>query len=84
MRFNVYFAAGLPPSLNKYKPREISNVIKWDFISKAWFSDTDANPRRRIDSYAKEGLNDVVREVKTSLYNQLDLLVCLDRLIVPK
>lgn len=55
--------AGLPPGLNKYRPRKVSDVIKWDFISKAWYSDTDANPRRRIDSYSKEGLDDVVREV---------------------
>ncbi|XP_025196445.1 chondroitin sulfate synthase 1-like [Melanaphis sacchari] len=54
---------GLPPGLNKYRPRKVADVIKWDFISKAWFSDTDANPRRRIDSYTKEGLDDVVREV---------------------
>ncbi|XP_026809414.1 LOW QUALITY PROTEIN: chondroitin sulfate synthase 1-like [Rhopalosiphum maidis] len=54
---------GLPPGLNKYRPRKVADVIKWDFISKAWYSDTDANPRRRIDSYTKEGLDDVVREV---------------------
>lgn len=55
--------AGLPPGLNKYRPRKTADVIKWDFISKAWFSDADANPKRRIDSYSKEGLDDVVREV---------------------
>lgn len=54
---------GLPAGLNKYRPRKVADVIKWDFISKAWYSDTDANPRRRIDSYTKEGLDDVVREV---------------------
>ncbi|XP_050442213.1 chondroitin sulfate synthase 1-like [Adelges cooleyi] len=54
---------GWPPGLNKFRPRRIVDVIKWDFISKSWFSDTDSNPRRRIESYAKEGLDDVVREV---------------------
>jgi len=59
---------GLPPGLNKYRPRKVADVIKWDFISKAWYSDTDANPRRRIDSYTKEGLDDVVREVYLPIY----------------
>lgn len=59
----IVMFAGLPPGLNKYRPRKPADVIKWDFISKAWYSDTDANPRRRIDSYAKEGIDDVVREV---------------------
>lgn len=59
--------AGLPPGLNKYRPRKVADVIKWDFISKAWFSDTDPNPKRRIDSYSKEGLNDVIREVNIVL-----------------
>ncbi|XP_050520401.1 chondroitin sulfate synthase 1-like isoform X2 [Daktulosphaira vitifoliae] len=54
---------GLPPGLNKFRPRRVMDVIKWDFISKSWFSDTDSNPRRRIESFAKEGLDDVVREV---------------------
>lgn len=61
-------AAGLPPGLNKYRARKAADVIKWDFISKAWFSDTDPNPRRRIDSYSKEGLDDVIREVETVIY----------------
>jgi hypothetical protein len=62
---NIIWCVGLPPGLNKYRPRKVADVIKWDFISKAWYSDTDANPRRRIDSYTKEGLDDVVREVST-------------------
>lgn len=38
-------------------------MLAWDFISRSLFSVGHANPRRRIESALREGLDDVVREV---------------------
>lgn len=58
---------GKPPSLNKYRPRREADVLAWDFISRSLFSAGHANPRRRIESALREGLDDVVREVMDAI-----------------
>ncbi|CAG9766889.1 unnamed protein product [Ceutorhynchus assimilis] len=54
---------GKPISINKYQPRNVSNVLEWELISKNLYSHKDLNPRKRIGSSLKEGLEDVTREV---------------------
>ncbi|PSN39485.1 Chondroitin sulfate synthase 1 [Blattella germanica] len=54
---------GVDPSLNKFIPHSEDEVLTWDFISRSLYSSNNANPRRRIESPLKEGLDDVVREV---------------------
>ncbi|XP_049837336.1 chondroitin sulfate synthase 1 [Schistocerca gregaria] len=54
---------GLNPSLHKFHPRREQDILKWDFISRSIYSDTNNNPRRRIETPLREGLEDVVREV---------------------
>lgn len=54
---------GKPPGLNKSRPRREAEVLPWDFISRSLFSAGHANPRRRIESALREGMDDVVREV---------------------
>ncbi|XP_067010256.1 chondroitin sulfate synthase 1 [Anabrus simplex] len=54
---------GIEPGLNKFLPSTEEEVLKWDFISRSLFSDTNSNPRRRLETPLKEGLDDVVREV---------------------
>ncbi|KAJ4451658.1 hypothetical protein ANN_03128 [Periplaneta americana] len=54
---------GIEPGLNKFTPHSEVEVLTWDFISRSLYSASSTNPRRRIDSPLKEGLEDVVREV---------------------
>jgi Chondroitin N-acetylgalactosaminyltransferase. len=55
--------AGLEPGLNKFIPQAEDEVLTWEFISRSLYSAGNANPRRRIESPLREGLDDVVREV---------------------
>ncbi|XP_029163966.1 chondroitin sulfate synthase 1-like isoform X1 [Nylanderia fulva] len=58
---------GVPTSLRSFKPTTSDEVIPWDFLSRAEYSLTDSNPRRRIHSDIKEGLEDITREVMASI-----------------
>lgn len=55
--------SGLETSLHKFHPHSEKDALKWDFISRSLYSDTNMNPRRRIETPLREGLDDVVREV---------------------
>ncbi|CAH1118840.1 unnamed protein product [Phaedon cochleariae] len=54
---------GAPSSLNRYTPRDLKDVLEWELISKTIYSHRDGNPRRRIGTSMKEGLNDIIIEV---------------------
>ncbi|XP_001807794.1 chondroitin sulfate synthase 1 isoform X2 [Tribolium castaneum] len=54
---------GMPQSLTRHQPRAVQEVLDWELISKTLYSYKDLNPRRRIGSALKEGLNDVVRDI---------------------
>ncbi|KAL6263192.1 hypothetical protein P5V15_005992 [Pogonomyrmex californicus] len=58
---------GVPASLRSFKPTTSDEVIPWDFLLKLEYSLTDSNPRRRIHSDIKEGLEDITREVMASI-----------------
>jgi chondroitin sulfate synthase len=57
----------VPASLRSFKPATSDEVIPWDFLSKLEYSLIDSNPRRRIHSDVKEGLEDITREVMASI-----------------
>lgn len=61
---------GIPASINRYQPRNLSNVLEWELISKTLYSHRDLNPRKRIGSSLKEGLGDVTREVILQTYRK--------------
>ncbi|KAK0087704.1 hypothetical protein PV325_000275 [Microctonus aethiopoides] len=58
---------GVPAGLTSFKPRSAKEVIPWDFISRSEYSLANSNPRRRIHSDVKEGLEDITREVMASI-----------------
>lgn len=64
---NFCVRAGVPASLRSFKPATGDEVIPWDFLSRLEYSLTDSNPRRRIHSDIKEGLEDITREVMASI-----------------
>lgn len=59
--------AGVPASLRAFKPQSSREVISWDFLARSEYSLGDSNPRRRIHSDVKEGLEDITREVMASI-----------------
>jgi hypothetical protein len=61
------FVTGMEPGLNKFTPLSEGEVLTWDFISRSLYSASNTNPRRRIESPLKEGLDDVVREVNVCI-----------------
>ncbi|XP_076226559.1 chondroitin sulfate synthase isoform X2 [Nomia melanderi] len=58
---------GVPAGLQSFKPTTSDDVIPWDFLSRSEYSLADSNPRRRIHSDIKEGLEDITREVMASI-----------------
>ncbi|XP_058443998.1 chondroitin sulfate synthase 1 isoform X2 [Malaya genurostris] len=60
---------GLMPDLNRHRPSHLPEVIEWDFIAKSLYSGMHPNPKRKIESSLKEGLNDVVREIMEHINN---------------
>ncbi|XP_066583184.1 chondroitin sulfate synthase 1 [Prorops nasuta] len=58
---------GVPPGLRSFKPMTSEEVIPWDFLSRSEYSLADSNPRRRVHSDIKEGLDDITREVMASI-----------------
>ncbi|KAG7206699.1 hypothetical protein KM043_000373 [Ampulex compressa] len=58
---------GVPAGLRSFKPTTIDEVIPWDFLSRSEYSLADSNPRRRMHSDVKEGLEDITREVMDSI-----------------
>lgn len=58
---------GVSAGLCSFKPVTSDEVIPWDFLSRSEYSLGDSNPRRRIHSDVKEGLEDITREVMASI-----------------
>ncbi|XP_063979175.1 chondroitin sulfate synthase 1 isoform X2 [Diachasmimorpha longicaudata] len=58
---------GVPAGLRGFKPRSSREVVPWDFLSTSEYSLANSNPRRRIHSHIKEGLEDITREVMDSI-----------------
>lgn len=60
---------GVNPDLNRYKPSTTDDIIEWDFIAKSIYSAMHTNPKRKIESSLREGLEDVIREVMEIINN---------------
>ncbi|XP_058128004.1 chondroitin sulfate synthase 1 isoform X3 [Anopheles ziemanni] len=60
---------GATPDLNRHRPRALDELVEWDFIAKSLYSGMHPNPKRRIESSVKEGLNDVIREIMEHINN---------------
>lgn len=51
------------PSLTKYFPGDIQDLLTWDFFSKSIYSDQVTNPRRRIESYNEVSINNIISDL---------------------
>lgn len=55
---------GLHPSLMKYKPNSIDDVLTWNFLNgKQIISHLHLNPRRAMDASYKSAVNDILMQV---------------------
>lgn len=54
---------GLPPNLNKFIPKSASDILSWDYISKAIVSHKNLNPRQGLNFPLKVALDDIIGQV---------------------
>lgn len=57
------------PHLNKAKTNKRDELITWDFIARSLYSVEQTNPKRKLDSSLREGLDDVIIEVMDYINN---------------
>lgn len=60
---------GVNPDLNKYTPKHTEDLIDWTFVARSLYSADHSNPKRKIDSITKEGLEDTITEVMENINN---------------
>ncbi|XP_073829400.1 chondroitin sulfate synthase [Musca autumnalis] len=60
---------GISPDLNKYVPKTKEDLLEWSFIARGLYSIEHANPKHKIDSATREGLEDVITEVMENINN---------------
>ncbi|GAB0096814.1 Hexosyltransferase [Sergentomyia squamirostris] len=60
---------GTNPTLTKKYPKTGGELLEWDFIAKHIYSANHFNPKRKIDSSVKEGLEDIIREIMDNINN---------------
>ncbi|CRK90556.1 CLUMA_CG004259, isoform B [Clunio marinus] len=55
------------PNLNRYMPDDLSDLKEWDFLAKSIYSASHLNPKRKMESSLREGLDDVIREIMENI-----------------
>lgn len=64
---NLFLLAGISPELNKFVPESTADLLDWSFISRSLYTTGSANPKQKIDSAMREGLEDVITEVMENI-----------------
>ncbi|XP_030378100.1 chondroitin sulfate synthase 1 [Scaptodrosophila lebanonensis] len=67
--FEDHNILGISPELNKFVPQSTSDLLDWAFIARSIYSVEGANPKQKIDSAMREGLEDVITEVMENINN---------------
>lgn len=60
---------GVFPDLNKCIPQDSSEIQYWNFIGRSLYSAEQSNPKKKIESSFKEGMDDVIAEVMENINN---------------
>lgn len=60
---------GITPDLNKFTPSSTADLLEWSFIARSLYACENANPKHKIDSALREGLEDVITEVMENINN---------------
>lgn len=65
--FEDHNILGISPELNKFVPESTADLLDWSFIARSLYSAGSANPKQKIDSAMREGLEDVITEVMENI-----------------
>ncbi|XP_017853084.1 chondroitin sulfate synthase 1 isoform X2 [Drosophila busckii] len=65
--FEDHNILGISPELNKFVPGSTSELLDWSFIARSLYSVGASNPKQKIDSAMREGLEDVFTEVMENI-----------------
>lgn len=60
---------GKRPNLQKYQPYTVADLPVWNFLGRSLYSADQPNPKRKLESSFREGLEDVVAEVMENINN---------------
>lgn len=60
---------GKAPNLKKHTPGRSEELQAWQFIARSLYAADQSNPKRKIDTALREGLDDVIGEVMESINN---------------
>lgn len=60
---------GIKPHLNKVQLKSRGDLQIWNYISRSIYSAEQSNPKKKIESYMREGLGDVITEVMDYINN---------------
>ncbi len=53
--------------MNRHVPEDLEDLIEWDFLAKSIYSPVHSNPKRKMESAFREGLEDVIREIMQNI-----------------
>ncbi|KAL9877931.1 chondroitin sulfate synthase isoform 1-T3 [Glossina fuscipes fuscipes] len=67
--FQDHNILGTNPDLNKFVPKSRDDLLEWSFVARSLYSTDHANPKHKIDSAIREGLEDVITEVMENINN---------------
>lgn len=67
--FEDHNILGISPDLNKFTPSSTEDLLEWSFIARSLYSTDHSNPKHKIDSATREGLEDVINEVMENINN---------------
>lgn len=60
---------GIRPDLNKHRPLSTDDIYEWNFLARSSYSSEQSNPKKKIESSVKEGLEDVISEIMENINN---------------
>lgn len=64
---DIFKIPGNNPNLNRHTPEDLDDLIEWDFLAKSIYSASHTNPKRKMESSLREGLDDVIREIMENI-----------------
>lgn len=60
---------GQSPKLKKYDADNLEELADWNYIAKNFYSAHHSNPKHRVETALREGLEDVIREIMENINN---------------
>lgn len=60
---------GQSPKLKKFDAEDLEELFDWNYISKNIYSAHHSNPKHRVETALRDGLEDVIREIMSNINN---------------